>query len=319
MHPNDQAAILTLAKVLVATAWADGELSHDEVTSMKRDLLTRIPDLSAQQWASVDIYIEAPVDESERTRLVQMLRSHTTTPQGRQLVFEALDNLVAADGHVSDEERRAIDEVRAALEGGGAGSVRTLSRRFRGGAAAAPAPAGAAGGAPAGAPAGAPDREVYLDDFVKNRVYYVVRRRLEQGGIVPRLPEAAIRKLCLAGGMMAVVARVMPEVTDDERVTMLDMLKQHWHLDADQADFLVDVALSQLPADLDRFRLADEFAAVSDLDERGRLVDVLFAIAAADGEVALDETETIRGFANAMVLTHDRFIEAKLKTRRPEG
>jgi uncharacterized tellurite resistance protein B-like protein len=97
------------------------------------------------------------------------------------------------------------------------------------------------------------------------------------------------------------------------------MLQQHWQMDGDQAHFLVDVALLQVPADLDSFRLADEFAAVSDLDERGKLVDVLFAIAAADGEVTRDETETIRGLANAMVLTHERFIAAKLRGARKEG
>lgn len=307
MHPNDRAAILTLAKVLVATAWADGVLSHDEINSMKRDLLTRIPDLSAQQWASVDIYIDAPVDEAERTRLVQLLHSQITTSRGRQMVLEALDNLAAADGRVSDEERRIIDEVKAALDGGGTSGARSLSRRFRG------------GGSPETAPAEAPDREVYLDDFVKNRVYYVIRRRLEQGGIVPKLSEAAIRKLSLAGGMMAIVARTTPQITDDEQATMLTMLQQHWQLDGDQAHFLVDVALLQVPADLDSFRLADEFAAVSDIDERGKLVDVLFAIAAADGEVTRDETETIRGLANAMVLTHERFIEAKLRAARQEG
>jgi hypothetical protein len=31
-----------------------------------------------------------------------------------------------------------------------------------------------------------------------------------------------------------------------------------------------------------------------------------------------DEIETIRGLANAMVLTHERFIEAKLKATQPQ-
>ena len=87
----------------------------------------------------------------------------------------------------------------------------------------------------------------------------------------------------------------------------------------DQAAFLVDVAVAQLPADLDGFRLADAFTAVSDYDERGQFVDALFAIAGADGAVNNDEIETIRGLSNAMVLTHERFIAAKLKAIRPLG
>lgn len=90
-------------------------------------------------------------------------------------------------------------------------------------------------------------------------------------------------------------------------------LQQTWHLNNEQAAFLVDVAVSQQPADLDGYRLADGFAAVSDYDERAQLVDSLFAVAAADGTLSNDEIETIRTLANTMVVTHERFIEAKLK------
>ncbi len=307
MNPQDQAVILTLAKVLVATAWADGVLSNDEINSMKRDLLTRIPDLSTQQWASVAIYIDSPVDEAERARLVGQLRSQITTPLGKQLVFDALDALVAADGSVTEEEHRIVEEIKAALESGNASGFGRLSRLFKG--RSAPQPVLAPG----------PNREIFIDDFIKNRVYYVIRRRLDQGGIAPKLSDAEIRKLSLAGGMMAVVARANPQVTDDERAAMLATLQRHWHLNDDQAAFLVDVAVVQLPADLDSFRLADAFAAVSDYEERGQFVDALFAIAGADGAVNNDELETIRGLANAMVLTHERFIEAKLKITQAQG
>ncbi len=301
MNQQDQAVILTLAKVLVATAWADGDLSNDEVNSMKRDLLTKIPNLSTQQWASVSIYMDSPVDEAERARLVQQLRTQITTPLGKQLVFDALDELVEADGRVSEEERRIVEEIKAALESGNASGAGKVSRLFKG--RSAPPPVIAQG----------PNREVFLDEFVKNRVYYVIRRRLDQGGIVPKLSDAEIRKLSLAGGMMAVAARANPQVTADEQAVMKVTLQQNWRLNDEQAAFLIEVAVSQQPADLDGFRLADGFAGVSDYDERGQLVDALFAIAAADGAVNNDEIETIRGLANAMVLTHERFIEAKLK------
>jgi uncharacterized tellurite resistance protein B-like protein len=98
---------------------------------------------------------------------------------------------------------------------------------------------------------------------------------------------------------------------------MTAILQQHWNLDGEQAGFLIDVAVSQLPSDLDRFELARAFTAVSDDDERGRLVDAFFAVAAADGTVVVEEVETIRGLAKGMLLTHERFIEAKLKAMRP--
>ena len=45
---RDEHLILTLAKVVLAAAWADGELTHEEINSMK-DVLFRMPQLSARQ------------------------------------------------------------------------------------------------------------------------------------------------------------------------------------------------------------------------------------------------------------------------------
>ena len=56
--------VLALAKVLIAAAWADGDLAHDEVNSMK-DLLFFLPQISARQWSSLAIYIETPIGEEE--------------------------------------------------------------------------------------------------------------------------------------------------------------------------------------------------------------------------------------------------------------
>jgi uncharacterized tellurite resistance protein B-like protein len=307
MNQHDQTVILTLAKVLMATAWVDGDLSSDEINAMKFDLLSRIPNLSTEQWASVAIYMDSPVDDAERARLIQQLRAEVSTPAGKQLVFDALDSLVAADGQVTDEERRVADEVKAAVESGSTASLGRISRLFKG------------RSAPAAAPAAGPNREAYLDDYIKNRVYYVIRRRLEQAGIVPKLSDADIRKLSLAGGMMALVARTNPQLAEQEQAAMLTTLHETWHLNDDQAAFLVDVAVSQQPADLDGYRLADGFAAVSNYDERAQLVDSLFAIAAADGALNNDEIETIRTLANTMVVTHERFIEAKLKVTGSVG
>ncbi len=306
-NQQDQAVILTLAKVLVAAAWADGDLSAEEVNSMKRELLTKIPNLSTQQWASVAIYIDSPVDEAERARLIEELRVRITTPLGKQLVFDALDALVVADGRVTEEEQRVVAEVKAAIAAGNSSGMGKISRLFKG--RSAPAPAVVAG----------PNREAYLDDYIQNRVYYVIRRRLDEARVAPKLSDAEIRKLSLAGGLMAVVARANPQVTAAEQTAMLGALQQHWRLTDEQAAFLVDVATSQQPSDLDGFRLADGFAVVSDYDERGQLVDVLFAIAAADGGVNNDEIETIRTIANSLVLPHERFIQAKLKATRPSA
>ncbi len=300
MPPNEN-LILTLAKVLIAAAWADGELTHEEVNSMK-DLLFHLPQLTARQWASLQMYIESPVGDAERDRLVEELKLAIQTTRDREMAQQALEEMLHADGEVTEEEEQVAAGIRADID---SVSVGALSRLVKG-----------MTGRRAEALANAPNREMYLEDYVRNRVYYGVRRRLDLGEVELQVGEEVLRTLSLAGGMMAQVARVNPQVSDAEVATMVEALEEHWHLDADQAAFVAGVAISDTASLMDRYRLAREFASVCGPKERAEFLDVLFAVAAADGVARYDEIEEIRGLAQTLKLSHRQFIEAKLKLPR---
>jgi uncharacterized tellurite resistance protein B-like protein len=290
--------ILALAKVLIAAAWADGKLSHDEVNSMK-DLLWRLPQLSARQWASLQMYIEMPVDEAERARLVAELRAAIRKPQDQALALAMLDEMMRADGQMTEDEEMVAAEIRAAIESVDVGLLARLVKDMT--------------GRRARAVANAPNREDYFEDFVKNKVYYGVRRRLDLGQMELELGEDVLRCLSLAGGIMAQVAHVNPDVTEAEVETMVGALQTYWHLTPDQAAFVAGVAVSETATRLDRYRLARRFAQTCNRQERAEFLDVLFAVAAADGFVTTEEIEEIRGIARSLKLTHREFIDAKLR------
>ena len=72
---SDKNLILTLAKVIVAAAWADGEMTLEEINSLK-DLLFQLPhaggvQITGREWARLEMYIESPVGAAERARLVE--------------------------------------------------------------------------------------------------------------------------------------------------------------------------------------------------------------------------------------------------------
>jgi uncharacterized tellurite resistance protein B-like protein len=295
---SNEHLILALAKVLIAAAWADGELTHEEVNSMK-DLLYYLPRLSARQWASLQMYIEAPVDEAERARLVEDLRDAIRSPEHRDLALKTLDEMLWADGEVTQEEERVVAEIKSAVE---SVDIGLLSRLVKGMTA-----------RRAQAVADAPNREDYFEDFVKNKVYYGIRRRLDLGEAELNVGDDVLRTLSLAGGVMAQVAQVNPEVTDAEVAAMVDALQTYWHLAPEQAAFVAGVAVSETASLLDRYRLAREFENVCDNQERIEFVEVLFAVAAADGEPSFAEIEEIRSIAQSLKLSHREFIDAKLK------
>ncbi len=300
-NPN---MILALAKVIIAAAWVDGNVSHEEINDLK-DLLFRLPDITGREWAMLEMYIEAPVGESERARLVEQLRAEIRGGSDKALALAALDDLTHVDGQVSPEEEAALVEIKEAIQFADVGIIGALSgivqgmvrRREK-------------------ALAHAPNREEHFEDFIKNKVFYGVRRRLDLGEADLDIPEAELRRLSLAGGLMARIAHVDREVHEDEVNAMVNALQKDWELGEKEATFVAQTAVDEVSYDMDYYRLTREFFTSTSREKLVKFLDVLFDVAAADGQVSHEETEEICTITRSLKLEHEEFIAAKLKIPR---
>lgn len=297
---SDSNLILTLGKVLAAAAWADHEITHDEVNSLK-DLLFRLPELTGREWAALEMYIDSPVGAAERERLVEQLSQELRSAADKELALRALDELIAADGVVDEQEREAAETIRRQIEAVDTSLVGQLGRLVSGSLARRQARLESA-----------PNREEHFEDYIKNKVFYGLRRRLALDGREIDLPEADLRLLSLAGGLMARVAHVDLEVRERELQAMVEALVSDWDLSEEQARFVAEVAVSEIGPDMDYYRLTRQFFAATDETRRAEFLKVLFRVADADGGVSHEEIEEIRAIANSLRLPHKRFIEAKL-------
>jgi uncharacterized tellurite resistance protein B-like protein len=77
------------------------------------------------------------------------------------------------------------------------------------------------------------------------------------------------------------------------------------------------MAASEVSKGLDYYRLTRQFFETTTEDERVAFLDALFAVAAGDGLASYDEIEEIRTIAYGLLLSHQQFIDAKL--RLPAG
>ena len=166
--------------------------------------------------------------------------------------------------------------------------------------------------------AAAPNREQYFDDFIKNRVYYAVCQRLNTEETGLDVPDEELRKLSLAGGLLAKVAHTDRQVDDREYEAVVAALQNFWGVDGKTAVFIAEVALMTVTNALDPYRMMRQFAQATSRNERVRFLDVLFAVAAADGSVGYEETEQIRLLAQGLNLTHPEFVNAKLQIPREQ-
>jgi uncharacterized tellurite resistance protein B-like protein len=160
--------------------------------------------------------------------------------------------------------------------------------------------------------ANAPNRETQFNDYVKNKVYYNLRLRQREGDSTPQLNDRELRRLGLAGGLLARVARVDEQVTEAEKETMQEALLRYWDLTPAQAALVIEVAVSEEAQYLDFFRLSREFGEHFTYEESLKMARALFAVGAADGKLSFEETEEIRSIATGIKLTHQEFIDAKL-------
>ncbi|MBP1464297.1 TerB family tellurite resistance protein [Candidatus Chloroploca sp. M-50] len=298
---------MALAKVIIAAAWADGELALDEVNSLK-NLLAEMGQnvgsdemsLTMQDWAQLDIYLYSPVGPEERTRLLGELAANLRGPADRALALEALDRLLAADRVVTEEERTVGDEIRQAVMRADAGPLAGMGALLR---------------RTFGIKARGPNREQHLDEFLNNRVYYGVRVRL---GKAPEedlgIPADEARKLALAGGILATIAHVEAPVSEAERTRIVTALKHGWEISHERAELVAEVALAESADDqLDPYVMTYEFAQRTTIAERVRFLDALFAVAAAEGGISSEESATISRLTNSIRLEQRHFVEAKRK------
>ncbi len=152
-----------------------------------------------------------------------------------------------------------------------------------------------------------------MDDFVKNKIYYDVSRKLEQQNVPVNISEDDMRKLSLAGGLTARVAYVDRQVTEAENQVILQALPKYWGSSQVEAAVVVEMAASEVSKGLDYYRLTRQFFEATTEDQRLAFLDALFAVAAGDGQASFDEIEEIRTIAYGLLLSHQQFIDAKLR------
>ena len=302
----DSTLIMSLAKVIIAAAWADGEIQPDELNSLK-DMLFALPTLTALQWAELEMYIEAPVPEGERAYLLAQLQDAISSSEDKQFAFHALDNMLKADGVVTDEEQQIAIEISNAIESADISVFGHLSKLLAGPLARRMQTV-----------AEMYSREQYFEQFVKNKVYYGVRRRLDLNHTDLEIPETTLQKLGLAGGLLARVARVSDGIMAVELDAIVEALQNGWGISHEEASIVAEAAVADESMNLDYFRVTREFVLLCELEERKLFLDALFAVAAADDHVSVAEMDEIREIARSLKLANETFVNAKVKIPRAQ-
>lgn len=291
------------AKVLVALAWADGTVSAEEASAIRR--WTARLELTPEEREEVEHLLDEPVPLDHFEASCAELRRLVASREERAAVVEKAARLVEVDGSIDREEARHLAALRAIM----------LAEDD----AAAPSERGSEGG-------GSP---------------LVSRARAALGGFGRRLRAdgeslaSSLRTLAgdLPGSSKAEGARTTPE--ERERVTLFGLLALRV-VRAGGATFPADEArvrpalaeaagVDEAGAGAilesmrhasaragDRQYLCAAFNRVAPEEERRRLLRSLFAVARADGALSREEETEIRLIANYLWIEPQEFHRIRL-------
>lgn len=305
---TSEALVDSLAKLIIAAAWVDNDLTPEEVSSL-RDLMFQYygtvieeTDFAPSGWTHFEMYLDSPVGPAERERLESELQAALHSRKDKEIALAAVRAMVQADGVVTDEERAVLEEIEAAIDAVDVGAFGQIGGAVRGALA-----------RRSDAMADAPNRERYYDEYLKNKVYYDVATRLEVSEGKLDISDEDLHKLSAAGGLMAKVAVVDREVSHDELEAMMKIMSRRWAVNRDAAAFVAEVAIAEVSPELDYLRLTREFVENTTPAERSQFIDVLFEVADGDGYVSEEEIEEIYRIGRSLLLSRQSVTEAKLR------
>lgn len=293
----------TLVKVIVAAGWADKKLTLEERNNLKDLLLQFRRHLPEDENSAIlEMYTESPIQAAEQQHLVSELREAVWSEEDKAIVISALKNMVEADGRVTIDEQALLREIRGKIESVDTGLLGDLGRLMRG-----------AMRRRSESMRNSPNRDKYFEDFLKNKIYYAVRHRLDLGEADLEIPKGDLRKLSAVGGLMARVAQKDGIVLEKEMENITSTLQNSWGLSREAAAFVTEVAISEVSANFDYLRMSREFVEMTTPAERVSVLDVLFTVANADGKVSEDERREIHNIADYLLLSDNVVAEAHSK------
>lgn len=289
--------VKALAKVLIGLAWADGKITSAE-QGLVKDVMFRVPELTADDWDDLEIYWMTPIGEPEMQILVDEFLASLKSEEDKEYAMQVLIAMAKVDGKLTLAEASILHDLRQAVERLDVSMVTEmeqfmedlLQRRAQ-------------------MINGQAD---YLHKFVENGVYDLMRVRF--GGDLEKkldLDTVEIRKLALAGALMGRVALSDKHISEKESNAMSRILQRDWNLREEYAAIVTECAAEAVVHHPDLYRLAREFYEVTMYQERVDFIEVLFDVALASEGVVSAEASEIREITRALKLTEDEFQMAR--------
>ncbi len=287
---------MTFLKVLTTVAWADGEVSQSELNILKT--FYRKFDLEKHELDELKPYLMAPVSKKEKDELYRQMIAELSSPDEKTEIMGALEAMVEAHKRIRNDERELINQFSDWLEKSSHtkksfGRIRNLLQRtiFK----------------------QARDLNPDMEKYFKRRVLKKIEMKSAHSKIPTNLPDERLYFICLVGTLMAAVAHIDDHFDPAEKKALKRCLTDQFSLKGKELTLLFDVVEEQVRQGFDFHEVATELNRVASYNDRIHLMECLFEVSIADGEMIHGEVEEVRRITKALRIPHKTFIEYKVR------
>ena len=287
---NSRQIVLNIGKLMVFAAWADGEIQKEEYEVIC-DQIHVLPDITEDEWSSIAVYMEYPVADTELVNLVNDFDHSLRSKDDRMYAIHAIERVIVADGVITEVEEQSVILLKEALESSNfveevlaiLKKIMNLARERRRTQA-----------------SSTYSRQDDMDDFLNNPVFFKLSKIVNSYEEPLCFTKAQLKKLCLAGAIMACLVKIDYKIDASEVDVMMRVLRNEWLMSEGGANLVLSIALNKQYGNMDLLRICRHFYSLSEQNERLSLIKVLIQIMESDGEVSKEELQTIQTVAAHM-------------------
>jgi uncharacterized tellurite resistance protein B-like protein len=287
---------MTFLKVLTTIAWADGEVSQSEFNILKS--FFRKFNLDNHELAELKPYLLSPIPKKEKDDLYRQMIADLSSPKEKAEIMDALEAMVAAHKRLKTDERELVNQFAEWLEKTShtkrsLGRIRNFFQKtiFK----------------------QARDPDSDMEKYFKRRVLKKIELKSKHSKIPTNLSEEKLYLLCLIGTLMATIAHVDEQFDPAEKKALKHCLAEQFSLKGKELALLFEVVEEQARQGFDFHEVVTEMNRVASFNDRIHLMECLFEVSIADGEMAHEEVEEVRRITKALRIPHKTFIECKVR------
>lgn len=276
--------LLSVGKVIIAIAWADGEIQDEEIECL-RALLTELPDIPPEYIQALESLLKRPIEPTEREIILDEFTRLITRQAERNFALYWLDRILSAKGERHPLETQLYDNVvnrfltlnkDKSLLGTEVESEQIAS------------------------PKNAHEKALQDIESAFNQAREFIDKDL--------LSDILLRRMLMLGVLAARITLADYRIDESEVEQLRDFVRRQTGLDKSHALELARLILVyDLDDDTEVLALCRELKALSSPEERNHWLDQLLKISEQDGIIVEQEMNQIISIAAALGVNQAHF------------